>query len=144
MIEVRHAGIVVSNPVKSLEFYRGLLGLKVTKDAEESGEYIDCVLRMKRVKVRTIKLTGDNAAGMIELLYFKSPKSPKKKREFADVGCSHVAFTVSDVEAKYKKLVKKGVVFNSPPKISPDKYAKVAFCKDPDGESVELVEVLQK
>ena len=35
-----------------------------------------------------------------------------------------------------------GIKFNAPPQLSPDGYAKVTFCFDPDGTPVELVQVL--
>ena len=39
---------------------------------------------------------------------------------------------------------KKGVRINCPTHISPDGYAKITFCHDPDGTSIELVEVLDQ
>ena len=43
----------------------------------------------------------------------------------------------------YNRLVEAGVYFNSPPQLSPDGFAKVTFCKDPDGSLIELVEELR-
>ncbi|MBI3088771.1 MAG: VOC family protein, partial [Candidatus Colwellbacteria bacterium] len=60
------------------------------------------------------------------------------------IGCTHVAFTVANLDKEYKRLTEAGIVFNSPPQLPPDGYAKVAFCKDPDGTLIELVEVLEK
>ena len=34
------------------------------------------------------------------------------------------------------------IQFNSSPQISPDGYAKVVFCRAPEGTMIELVEVL--
>mgnify|MGYP000114723570 CR=1 FL=1 len=42
----------------------------------------------------------------------------------------------------YQKLTESGVKFNAPPQLSPDGYAKVTFCLDPDNTPVELVQVL--
>jgi len=52
-----------------------------------------------------------------------------------------VSVSDSDVEI-LKKLKEKGVKFNCSPQISPDGKAKVAFCEDPDGVPIELVEEL--
>lgn len=144
MKNIRHVGIVVKDIEKSLAFYRDLLGLKIEKDMLEKGAYIDKVLGLNNVSVRTVKLsTGDGS--LIELLCYRNPVSRNKPRAgINDIGCAHVAFTVNDIGKEYRRLVKKGIIFKSPPRKSPDSYAKVAFCRNPDGTFIELVEILGK
>lgn len=138
---IRHTGIVVSDLDKSLYFYRDLLGFKLFKENLESGNYIDSVLSLKNISVKTVKMKAPDG-NMIELLYFKShPKKPGNM-DITGIGCSHMAFTVDDIKKEYERLLEEGVEFNSAPRISPDGYAKVAFCRDPDGVWIELVEVL--
>ena len=138
---IRHTGIVVSDLDKSLHFYRDLLGFEIVKDKLESGNYIDSVLSLKNASVRTIKMKAPDG-NLIELLYFKShPKKPKNM-EIYRIGTSHVAFTVIDLEKCYEILLNSGVKFNAQPQLSPDGYAKVTFCHDPDGTLIELVQVL--
>lgn len=142
MKEIRHAGIVVSDMERSLKFYRDLLGLKVVKDFIEKGKYIDSILGLSGVQLRMVKLIADDGS-MIELLHYPShPNRPPLKTEIFDLGCSHIAFTVDSIDKEYERLMEKGVTFNCPPYVSPDGYAKVTFCHDPDGTSIELVEVL--
>ena len=142
MNSVRHAGIVVSNLDNSLFFYTRLLGMKVARRMDESGDYIDAVTGLKAVNLTTVKLAADDGS-LIELLFFHSHHGKVlQERNLFDKGISHIAFTVKDVEVQYDKLREEGVEFISLPQTSPDGYAKVAFCKDPDGNFVELVEVL--
>lgn len=142
MKAIRHFGIVVSDIKKSLYFYKDLLGLKVKKDTLEKGEFIDNILGLKNVKVRTIKMSA-NDSNLIELLWYKShSKKRKKGNTICDIGASHPAFTVKNLDYEYKKLKKQGVKFICPPQISPDSKAKVTFCYDPDNVPVELVEEL--
>ncbi|MCK4308080.1 VOC family protein [candidate division WOR-3 bacterium] len=142
MKAIRHTGIVVSNMEWSLEFYRDLLGLKVVKDFKEEGEYIDKISGLSGVKLWMIKLVADDGT-MVELLkYMSHPQEAPYNAQICNIGCSHVAFTVEDVDKEYTRLSEKGIRFNSPPVVSPDGYAKVAFCRDPDGVFIELVEVL--
>ena len=142
MKALRHAGIAVSDMEKSARFYRDLLGLKVVKDFREEGEYIDKISALKGVKLWMIKLVADDG-GMVELLKYEShPGLPRNNPRLIDIGGTHVAFSVEDVEKEYKKLKAAGVEFNSQPLVSPDGYAKVAFCKDPDGYYIELVQIL--
>jgi len=144
MKAIRHIGIVVSDLQPVLHFYRDLLGLKVVKKRNEYGKYIDKISSLKNVKVTTIKLCTENGS-LVELLYYHTP--PKKviaKKEIYKIGFSHIAFTVENLDTEYKRLLKAGVQFNSTPQISPDGYAKVTFCRDPEGNFIELVEVLKK
>lgn len=144
MKAIRHIGIVVSDLDKALYFYRDLLGLTIVKDINETGAYIDNISALKGVQVRTVKMAADDG-NLVELLYYSShPDSPDKKRPINQIGCSHVAFTVGNLDEEYRRLVQAGIQFNAPPQHSPDGYAKVTFCKDPDGSHIELVEVLMK
>ena len=116
--------------------------MKIQKDALEEGKFIDSILNLKNVKVRTIKMSAEDN-NLIELLWYKShPKKPTKTKEICQIGISHPAFTVKNIDYEYKKLRKKGIKFHCPPQISPDGKAKVTFCQDPEGNYIELVEEL--
>lgn len=141
--ELRHCGIVVSNMERSLKFYRDLLGLKIIREMDESGKYIDNMLKLEQVRVKTVKLSVNNGNSLIELLEFKSHQNNNVKRNIFDQGASHVAFTVENLDQVYNNLRKENIEFNAPPQLSPDGYAKVTFCYDPDNTPIELVEVLQ-
>lgn len=141
---VRHLGIVVSNMEESLVFYRDKLGLAVVKVMYESGEYIDKLLSLHGAEVKTVKMSVGSGPTLIELLEFKSHSEEEPRTcEVYSVGVSHLAFSVEDVDSQYRELQEAGVAFNGPPQTSPDGYAKVAFCRDPDGSLIELVEVLE-
>ena len=143
MINIRHTGIVVSDVEKSIDFYTNLLGFEIKKDMMESGDYIDNFSALKDARVRTVKMTLDNQ-DMVELLWYEShPEKPDMERPITRIGCSHIAMTVEDLDGTYERLVSAGVEFNSPPQLSPDGFAKVTFCKDPDGSLIELVEELK-
>tara|TARA_A100001515_G_scaffold19375_1_gene14300 strand:+ start:3341 stop:3772 length:432 start_codon:yes stop_codon:yes gene_type:complete len=140
---IRHTGIVVSDAERSIEFYTGLLGFEIKKDMLESGDYIDNFSALEGAVVRTVKMTLGNG-DMVELLCYQThPEVPDMDRPITRIGCSHIAMTVDNLDDTYERLVNAGVVFNSPPQYSPDGFAKVTFCKDPDGSLIELVEELR-
>ena len=141
--EVRHAGIVVSNLDVSVKFYCDLLNLKVKSNANEEGEFLDNMLSRKNVKNKVAKLTANNGTALIELIESES-FSNVLPRDFFTIGASHVAFTVDDLDKTYEYLLDNGVKFNAPPQKSPDGFAKVTFCLDPDNTPIELVEVIGK
>lgn len=139
--DIRHTGIVVVDLESSLCFYRDILGFRVVKKMEESGNYIDNVLSLQNVKVTTVKMIS-RSGQMIELLKYHSHPAEQKMREICEIGISHIAFTVDDINIEYESLKDKGIQFNSPPQLSPDGCSKVTFCRAPEGTMVELVEVL--
>lgn len=141
MKNIRHFGIVVTDIEKSLHFYRDLLGLKVKIDAIEEGLFIDAISGLENVKVRTVKMLADEGDTLIELLCYESHKREKRENnEISNIGASHPAFTVDNIDHEYEKLKKQGVKFNCSPQVSPNGKAKVTFCEDPDKVLIELVE----
>ncbi|MDP2638723.1 MAG: VOC family protein [Candidatus Azambacteria bacterium] len=142
-MKIRHSGVVVSNLEKSVNFYENL-GLKVKARASESGEYLDKMLVKEGVVVTTVKMSAGNGSMLVELLKFHWPKAKLKKAPGPfEIGPTHIAFTVENLEAMYQKLLADGVHFNYPPITSPNGKVKVTFCEDPDGTLIELVEELK-
>ena len=142
MKAIRHFGIVVSNLENALHFYRDLLGLKVHRRMDESGDYLSTLMNLTNAAATTVKLSADDG-NLVELLCFHSLATrPMGEKTISETGPSHVSFTVEDIDAEYTRLSKAGVTFNSPPQLSPDGYAKVTFCRDFDGTFIELVQEL--
>lgn len=141
MKAIRHVGIAVSSLNKALHFYKDTLGLKIKREMIESGKYIDNLSALKGVRVKTIKMSADDG-NLIELLYYEFHPGKPVNRNICSIGYSHIAFTVENLDYEYKRLKEKRVKFNCAPQISPNGKAKVAFCRDPEGNLIELVEVL--
>ena len=137
----RHFGIVVRNLKTSIAFYEDL-GLKITKQMDESGEHIDKMLSLTDVNVTTVKMSAPETDTLIELLHYKNPIPKEIERKINDFGPSHLAFTVKNLSENYKNLLQKGIKFFSEPHLSPDKRVLVVFCNDPNGIPIELVEQL--
>jgi len=140
----RHAGIVVSDMERSLEFYRDWLGLEVWADFRDDSAYVQSVTAVDGANVRMVKLRTPDGATIELLQYLSHPKDIPPPRDACDVGCSHVAFQVDDVDSLYSELKERGIRFNASPAVSPDGYAKVAYCRDPEGVIVELVELMEE
>jgi catechol 2,3-dioxygenase-like lactoylglutathione lyase family enzyme len=139
---IRHTGIVVSDMGRALEFYRDLMGLKTVIDFGEEGGFIDTVTNLKNVRLRMVKLVAEDGA-MVELLHYASHPQPERlENKLCELGPTHLAFTVADVEQLYAEWSAKGVKCNSAPVISPDGKAKLFFCQDPDGTFLEIVQML--
>ncbi|MDE1725706.1 MAG: VOC family protein [Thaumarchaeota archaeon] len=126
---------------KALGFYRDLLGLKICGTTDEKGDYINQLLAKENIELKTIKLSAEDNATRIELLKFSNSKSNQtKKIELSDPGFTHIALTVNNLDEIYLRLRKAGIQFNCPPKSSLNGKLKITFCRDFEGNYLELTE----
>ena len=65
------------------------------------------------------------------------------KIKLDQIGPTHIALSVNNLDSVFNNLSKKGIKFISSPQITSDKFAKVAFCIAPEGTFIELVEELR-
>ena len=139
---IRHTEIIVTKMDRALEFYRDLLGLEVVLDKEQEGEFFGKLIALAGVRMRVVMLQAPDG-NKVELFEFYShPEKAPEKVETSDIGCSHIAIAIDDLDAAYEKFSQKGIQFNCPPVMSPDGYAKVAYCHATDGTLVDLVQIL--
>jgi catechol 2,3-dioxygenase-like lactoylglutathione lyase family enzyme len=138
----RHCGLVVDDVEKSIVFYTQMLGFQVEKDNLETGKFIDLICGLKNTIVRTVKMSL-NETMVLELLQFQSHPSGDYRREITNRGFTHIALTVDNLDEVYNRLQVDGLEFHCLPQISPDGNAKVTFCRDPEGNLLELVEEIR-
>jgi catechol 2,3-dioxygenase-like lactoylglutathione lyase family enzyme len=138
---IRHTGIVVIDLTKSMLFYTEKLGFEVSKRMNESGSFIDKILGINNLMVTTVKMELKNGQ-MIELLDYTTHKKNFSEMFINDIGPTHLAFTVANLDEIYTNFSNDGIEFISNPEVSPDGIVKVAFCKAPEGTYIELVELL--
>jgi catechol 2,3-dioxygenase-like lactoylglutathione lyase family enzyme len=143
ILATRHVGIVVQDLERCLEFWRDLMGVKVAVDFWEEGTFIDTVQSLNGVRVHMIKLTAPDGS-MIELLKDEShPTPPAERNTLCDRGIRHIAFTVADVGASWRRLSESGCQTLSAPITSPDGKARLFFARDPEGNLLEIVQMLE-
>jgi catechol 2,3-dioxygenase-like lactoylglutathione lyase family enzyme len=143
LLNTRHAGIVVHDLERMLRFWRDVMGLQVAVDFREEGPFIDTVQGLFGVQLRMIKLRAPDGS-MIELLYDEAhPTPPPERNDLCDRGIRHLAFTVADVEAAWETLRREDCVTLSNPVTAPDGEARLFFARDPEGNLMEIVQVIQ-
>ena len=113
----RHVGIVVNDLKNMLYFYSEILGMEIISDEIEGGEFLNKILGYNDISGRIIKL-GKNEKTIVELLDFNEKENQSNKTLINNF------FVMSE------------------PQISVNKKFKVCFCKDPEGNFVEIVEIL--
>ena len=142
-MKFRHSGIVTNDIERSISFYTEMLGFKVEKDNLETGNFIDLICGLKNTTVRTVKMSLGGEI-VLELLDFQShPSESDYGHNITNRGYTHIALTVNNLDQVYNLLNLNGLEFNCPPTESPDGKAKVTFCRDPEGNLIELVEEIK-
>lgn len=118
--EILHAGLLVKDTARSLEFYQGVLGLEIDATRPDLG-YPGAWIRVGHQQIHLMELTGpDPVTGR--------PTHGGRDR--------HFALAVSDVDELRRALDAAGVVYTQS-----KSGRKALFCRDPDGNALEFVEL---
>jgi glyoxylase I family protein len=120
IISIHHVSLLVSDTQQALDFYCGILGL----DVDQSRPVMDFHGAWLRI--------GDRQLHLIEM--------PGRVRSAAPAGHGgrdwHVALAVSDLEGLATALSERGIDYTLS-----RSGRRALFCRDPDGNAIELVEV---
>lgn len=141
MSNIRHVGIYVDDLEMMKSFYCDNFGFTEKIHDIETGIFINTILGLKHAQVELYKLESP-CGEMIELLkYMESYDVRNHNNEYVwEKGRAHIALTVADVDKCYEDMCLQAISFISKPCISPNGNAKVCFCRDPEGNYLELVE----
>ena len=141
---VHHTAISTGNLDRSLAFYRDLLGFETVLEFDwpKGSEFADRITGLEDSAARAAMLKAGNM--LIEIFEYSSP-APRKgdaERPVCDHGITHICIDVVDIEKEYERLKAAGMTFHCPPQDLG--IAKATYGRDPDGNVVELQEVLEK
>jgi len=118
ILAVNHVSLLVSDTGRALDFYHGLLGIAIDDSRPDlgfPGAFLD----------------AGNA--QIHLLELEPPAATANGRHGGRD--RHVALEVADLEAAIAVLERAGVAYTLS-----RSGRRALFCRDPDGNAVELVE----
>jgi len=144
-IALRHIGIVVFDLSKAVSLYEDYLGCELVGDYPGlSGTYQEKLVGINNVAMDVAILrTQDN--NRIELLEYKNCSGKKREPILSnDIGASHFALTVKNIDRLYENRNNYDVSFISEPLMSPDGYVKVAYAILMNECIVELVQVFDE
>jgi glyoxylase I family protein len=148
-MQVNHVNIVVADMERSLAFYVGLLGMRVTFETDLAGEWIDAVTGLTGVSARCVFCHPSGGGARFELLEYRLPPGvslPENALPHTQ-GLRHVAMETDDLDAAYRRLSDAGVDVVSPPVSVPFRIVngiqkRLFYLRDPDGAIIELCEHL--
>jgi catechol 2,3-dioxygenase-like lactoylglutathione lyase family enzyme len=140
---IHHTAISTGDMQRSLRFYKDLLGFEevFAFDWEAGNTVVDNITDLHDSAAQVVMLRAGNAC--IELFQYAAP-SPKlgdPQRPVCDHGITHVCLEVSDIDEEYERLTAAGMRFHCPPQ-NAGKGLRATYGRDPDGNVVEILEVL--
>lgn len=139
---VRHTGIVVNEIENAIKFWVKLLGFKVVIDQIEEGPFIDKLLGLDNVLVRTVKLAAQDGS-LIELLHFKSHKSlPTWDGNPYKTGLTHIALNVQNLNETVLRLEQNSYYKVNEIQKSLNGKVSVCYVRGYEDTLLELVEVI--
>jgi catechol 2,3-dioxygenase-like lactoylglutathione lyase family enzyme len=136
---VHHTGMTVSDLERSIDFYR-LLGYQLTLRMEEEGEEVERGLGVPGARLAVAMLERDGSR--LELIQYISPTHSPAPHPNNGIGAAHICIEVEDVDEAVAELGAKGVNFFSEP-IYHETGIRWVYCRDPDGITAELMQVLE-
>lgn len=141
VIGYRHTGIIAKNFEAMRHFYEEILRLEVIQEFDDESEYIATITGLKDLKAHFVKMkTPDGFT--LELLEYPTHPTSMVDLPIHNVGLMHLAFRINNAQETHRQLIESGIVPLSSPVRSSEGFAVVFFVRDPDGNRVELVEML--
>ena len=117
--QILHSSLLVQDTERSIEFYRGVLGLQVDYSRPEMG-FPGAWLEVGNQQIHLLELPNPD---------------PRRGRPEHGGRDRHTAMQVSDIDALQYNLEKAGVPFTRS-----KSGRKALFVRDPDGNALEFVE----
>lgn len=135
---ISHFGICVSDLDRSIDFYTKALGFEYSHDVS-FGAPFEILTELPEIEATAVFLVHSQV--MIELIGYKAPESvgPMERRPMNQIGLTHVAIVVDDLESTSKSIENFGGHVHSHTKVSTPK-GNMMFCTDPDGVRLEVWE----
>jgi len=118
--------------------------LQLALRMERQGEFINQVLDFPDAHIKGAMV--DKGEGhQLELIQYLNPASGPGGISRNDLGASHLAFFVDDLDKFYLETKERGLRFNNPPASLSDDHGhmlrKAMYAQDPDGNWLEFVEL---
>ncbi|MDA1297236.1 MAG: VOC family protein [Chloroflexi bacterium] len=142
---IYHTGFVVRDLQRSLEFYTGLLGMRVERGpAESDSPWLAEVVGYPSVRMR-MAYVGVGDGHSIELIEYIEPSGEPQPGLYDRnrPGSAHAAMVVDDVRVWRERLEAQRIIVFGPRQVREMEFpwARLAiYFQDPDGNWLEMVE----
>ncbi len=143
VLATNHTSFTVSDLDRSIAFFRDALGFEVTSKAPRNPEVVSKITGIPGTDMLIAFVRGPGHS--LELIQYLGPKEGRGRVRSlpCDVGFSHVAFDVDDIDAAIAAAAKHGVVPVGEVAVidqGPNAGGRVAYLRDWDGVTVEFIQ----
>lgn len=121
-----HTMLRIGNPERTLHFYCDILGFKLVRKSQYPQDKFDLYF---------VEAPSETSGAQIEFTY----NYDRTTYNYGD-GYGHIALAVKSIADIEQKLKAHGLKFSWGPGMRPGGKGGMAFVKDPDGYSLELLE----
>lgn len=142
-----HAGLVVSDLQRSIEFYTEGLGLNLIAAPEVAGPGVSRLVGYEKAHLKEAFLgvaeqrTVMGCPTLVLIQYVNPQGSEKITEERNAIGAGHVAFFINELDELFERLVEMGArPLDEPAPIN--ETMRGCYLTDPDGNWIELVELI--
>lgn len=145
--QIDHVNLVVDDLEGMVAFYRDVLGMRISKTATISGDWIEKVVGIPNAIGNVVYLEMSNGP-RVELIEYVTPKGdrPAGLGKPNTLGLRHLAFRVTEIEVLTERLRVAGVTVFSDPQTVPDAQVTysggvrktLVYFHDPEGNLLEL------
>jgi len=143
---IHHVAINTPDLDRLAAFYTDVMGFEVVMSTSwRDRPIVDRMVGLTGSAARQIMLEAGNA--YLELFQYESPEPTPADpaRNPANHGYTHFCIDVVDIDAEYERLSANGMSFHSPPPTTAELQGsklRAIYARDPDGNIVELQEIL--
>ena len=120
IVAIHHVSLLVADTARALDFYHGLLGLEIDVSRPDM-DFPGAWLNVGAGQIHLLELPDANSQAVL-------PEHGGRDR--------HVAMNMTDLDALRGALAAAGIRYTLSRSGRP-----ALFCRDPDGNAIELVEV---
>ncbi len=146
---IHHVAVSTPDLDRLVAFYTDVVGFEPVMNTEWSERpLVDRMIGLDGSAARQVMLKAGNA--YLELFEYSAP-TPRPNtpdRPPSDHGYTHICLDVTDIDAEHARLSANGMTFHSTPPTVEEmggvERLRAIYGRDPDGNIVELQEVLDR
>lgn len=145
---IHHVALSTPDLDRLIAFYVDGLGFEVVMEAQIAQRpIVDQMIGLDGVEFRQAMLKAGNC--YVEVFEYTSPTPVPKdpNHPASNHGYTHFCLDVVDIDAEYERLSAAGMTFHRPPptldEIGGSGALRAIYGRDPDGNIIELQEVLE-
>ena len=143
VLGTNHTSFTVSSLDRAIGFFRDCLGFHLLNRAPRDPAIVSRITGVAGAEMEIAFLRGPGCT--LELIEYRAPASRGRvEARPCDAGFAHMAFDVDDVDAAIAEASKHRVVPIAAPvaiNAGPNKGRRVVYLRDPDGVTIEFIEI---